>query len=201
MIFAILVLSASVESNLITFTFQSFIFLDMEGTPIQEVAALEVNRRTNGIVDVFLAYAHTDEPDTFACKHIHGLNKAYLKEVGFPSEDSLLTIFKLWLSRKPYVALFANDSRKESISLGLVVKNFNLPPWADRRHSVSHKFALRHKELSIPILNRYCPPIAHNSFVNAPSSPNAFSSIAKARHGYHCALYDCQELYFESIML
>ena len=173
----------------------------MEGSPIQELAALEVNRNTNAIMDVFLGHAYTDEPDNFSRMHIHGLNKDYLKEFGFPSENSLLAVFKIWLSRKFYVAIFANDSRKESQVLGLKVNDFNLAPWADRRHHASHQLALRYKELSIPILNRFCPPIAHSSFVSAPSSPNAFSSIAKARHGYHCALYDCKELYFESLLL
>ena len=173
----------------------------MEGSPIQEVAALEVNRNTNSIVDVFLGYAYTEKPDIFSRMHIHGLNKNYLKEFGFPSEDSLLAVLQIWLSRKPYVAIFANDSRKKSQALGLKISDFKLAPWADRRHRASHQLALRYKELSIPILNRFCPSIAHSSFVSAPSSRNAFSSIAKARHGYHCALYDCQELYFESLLL
>ena len=164
-------------------------------------SAIEVNRNTNAIVDVFLGYAYTDEDDAFSRLHIHGLNKVYLKDFGFPSEDSLLTVFKIWLSRKRYIALFANDSRKESQALGLNFSDFKLAPWAERSHRASHQLALRYKELSIPILHAFCPSFAHSSFANAPSSPNAFSSIAKHRHGHHCALYDCLELYFESLML
>ena len=173
----------------------------MEGTPVQEVAAIEVNRITNAIVDVFLGYAYTDEDDKFARSHIHGLNKAYLKNYGFPSVESLLTMFKTWLSRKHYFALFANDSRKESQALGLKFNDFKLVPWAERSHRASHQLALRYKELSIPILHTFCPPFAHSSFASAPSSPNAFSSIAKHRHGHHCALYDCLELYYESLLM
>ena len=43
----------------------------MEGTPIQEVAALEVNCNTNAIIDVFLAYPHTEKLDDFARDHSH----------------------------------------------------------------------------------------------------------------------------------
>ena len=173
----------------------------MEGTPIQEVAALEVNRNTNAIVDVFLGYAYTDFPDDFARKHVHGLDKDYLKQFGYPSEDALLAVLKLWLHNKPYVGIFANDSRKESQALGVTIFDFKLAPWADRRKHASHQLALRYKELSIPVLERFCPLSAHSCFVTAPRSPNASSSIAKARHGYHCALYDCVELYFESLMI
>ena len=173
----------------------------MEGTPIQEVAALEVNRSTNAIMDVFLAYAHTEEPDKFARDHIHGLNKDYLKAHGFPSEKSLLMTLEMWLMQKPYVGIFANDTQKESKALNVTISDFKLAPWADRRKCASHQIALRYKELSIPVLNRFCSSSAHSSFKCAPDSPNAFSSIAKARHGHHCALYDCMELYFESLML
>ena len=151
----------------------------MEGTPIQEVAALEVNRSSNAIMDVFLAYAHTEMPDTFARNHIHGLSKNYLQQFGFPSEDALLSVLKMWLQNKPYVAVFANDSRKESQALGIKISDFKLAPWAERSSCASHKIALRYKQLSIPVLNRFCSSSVHASFVNAPSSPNAFSTIAK----------------------
>ena len=78
----------------------------MEGTPIQEVAALEVNCNTNAIIDVFLAYPHTEKLDDFARDHSHGLNKAHLKVHGFPSKDSLLMTLKMWLMGKPYVGIF-----------------------------------------------------------------------------------------------
>ena len=71
----------------------------MEGSPAQEVAALEINRWTNEIVDVFHAFAFTEEDDSFARKHIHGLNKSYLKAKGFPNEASLLAILKIWLEQ------------------------------------------------------------------------------------------------------
>lgn len=173
----------------------------MEGTPTQELAAIEVNRSTNEIVDVFHGLAFTEVDDSFAQKHIHGLNKAYLKKHGFPSESSLVAVFKIWMHYKPNAPIYCNGPEKERQTLGLPIGDFKLLPWAERRHCASHQIAIRYKELSIPVLGRNCSSAAHSDFQNAPSSPNAFSSIAKARHGHHCALYDVVELYFESIML
>ena len=175
--------------------------MDCEGVPVQEIAAIEVNRSTNAIVDVFLRHAHTEVPDTFSREHIHGLNTKFLKRYGLSSEKELIETFKKWLYSKPYVGIFANDSRKESELLGISVSNFQLVPWAERRNRASHELAVSYKELSIPILNRRCSNEVHSAFIEAPSSPNFSSAMAKARHGYHCALYDCLELYFESLLL
>ena len=46
----------------------------MEGSPIQELAALEIDRNTNEIVDVFHAYAYTEDEDKLTRKYIHGLD-------------------------------------------------------------------------------------------------------------------------------
>ena len=174
--------------------------MDTEGTPIQEVAAIEVNCSTHAIVDAFHGYAYTDEADTFARKHIHGLNKTYLKDFGFPSETDLLHMFKIWIATKPNAIIFCNGAEKERQALNLAIKEFKLLPWAERRYCASHQIAIRYKELTIPVCGQRCVKSAHSSFQTALSSSNASSSIAKARHGYHCALYDVMELYFECIM-
>ena len=179
--------------------FQSFIFLDIEGTPAQELAAIEINRGTNEIVDVFHAFAFTDEDDSFARKHIHGLNEDYLKAEGFPDEASLLTVFRMWMHNKPHASVFSNGAHKESKVLAMEVKELKLLPWAERRHAASHQIAIRFKELCIPILGRKCSPSA--SFVSAAACSNPLSFVAKARHGHHCALYDAIELYYEYLML
>ena len=174
----------------------------MEGTPVQELAAIEVNRNNHAIVDVFLGHAYTEQDDTYAQQHIHGLNKNYLREVGFASQDALLDAFKTWFSQKTLcVGLYANDGQKESQALGFNVSNFKLERWAERKDCASHQIAIRYKELSIPVLNRACTQRAHSSYKRAPESSDFNTSIAKARHGYHCALYDVMELYFECLML
>ena len=151
-------------------------------------------------MDVFHAYARTEEQDTFARQHIHGLNKDYLNTYGYDSEAELIEAFKSWLSSKPYITLFANGASREAKMLGLPVCEFNLAPWAERDYVASHKIALCYKDHSLPVCDRRCKPHAHSSFVSAIQSSNPFSSLAKARHGFHCALYDCVELYFQSIM-
>ena len=85
----------------------------MEGSPIQELAALEVNRNTNAIMDVFLGHAYTDEPDNFSRRHIHGLNKD-IKEVwdmSFSNDCASLNFYKQSLRGvvQDYVINFNNE--------------------------------------------------------------------------------------------
>ena len=173
----------------------------MEGVPVQEVAAIEVNRETLAITDVFHGYAKTDEADSFSRKHIHGLNQDWLELFGQPSEKSLLFLLHHWLDKKSFHKIFANNPQKESQALGVIVYDLKLAPWAERKNHPSHQLAIRYKENSIPICNQSCPKVAHSDFVSAPPSPNPASSLAKAEHGYHCALYDVMELYFEFVNL
>ena len=109
-------------------------------------------------------------------------------------------MFKIWIATKPNAIIFCNGAEKERQALNLAIKEFKLLPWAERRYCASHQIAIRYKELTIPVCGQRCVKSAHSSFQTALSSPNASSSIAKARHGYHCALYDVMELYFECIM-
>ena len=175
--------------------------MDTEGTPVQELAAIKVNRNTHEIANVFLGYAYTDEDDEFARQHVHGLNRSYTKEYGYPSHIGLIQGFKDWLAYIPNALIFCNGAEREKRTLDLDIREFKLLPWAERKDCASHKVALAYKELTIPIRGRRCDQKAHSCFRSAPSSPNASASIAKARHGYHCALYDVMELYFESIIL
>ena len=180
--------------------------MDGEGTPIQELAAIEVNCKTDSILDVFHAFAYTESDDSFARKHIHGLNLDYLKEKGFPSETELLAEFHKWLANKPDVKILANGAHKEKEALGLPVQEFSLLPWAQRVKCSSHKYALELKDNNRSILCKHRPEIkccdlAHSSFVSAAYSKNALTMLAKVNHGYHCALYDVIELYFMYALL
>lgn len=181
---------------------QSFIFLDIEGEPCQEMAALEISRKTGEIIDVFHGYAKTDAPDTFARKHVHGINLDYIEnvDVPFPSADCLFAIFKIWMCSKSNAPIFANAGHKESSALGMKVNDFNLVPWVERKDKPSHLLAIRFKEQSIPIRGRKCPREAHSCFRCPPFSRNLAILDAKSKHGYHCALYDVLELYYEYVM-
>lgn len=175
----------------------------MEGAPVQEMAAVEINIHTREIIDVFHAYADTDQQDNFSRKHVHGLNKPWFihQRNTFPSEGCLLATFRLWFARKPFKDLYANAPTKESQSLGIKIKNFNLLPWAERINRPPHKSAIFSKSVAMPILGHSCPPIAHSSFINAVKHKNSLAYKAKMEHGYHCALYDVLELYNEWLML
>lgn len=174
--------------------------MDTEGTPIQELAAMEVNATSFEIMDVFHAYAQTTEADIFARKHIHGLNQDFVSLYGLPSESHLLLSFLEWLSKKSSVAVFANGPDKEQRALKLKIHDFKLTPWAVRQNNASHQIAIKYKELSIPLLNHSCPTIAHSSFVSPPPTSNSDTFLAKLKHGHHCAFYDIVELYFAWIM-
>ena len=179
----------------------TLIFLDIEGDPVEEFAAIEVNRQTREIIDVFHGYAITNTKDDFSRRHIHGLNPTCVKaQVPFPSEATLIAVFNIWIARKPCVEFYANDSLRESLVLKLDIKDFRLKPWAERKDRQSHIIARKCKERATPVLGRSCPPEVHSSFTNAPHSRNSATFEAKAEHGYHCALYDVLELYYEWLM-
>ena len=177
-------------------------FLDTEGTTIQELAAVEINLETKMIMDVFHVYAYTAEEDNFARKHIHGLNLEYIKnhESIHCCESALILEFKRWLQQKENIMIFCNDAEKERKVLGLEMYDFKLLPWAERTHCVSHQIAIRFKKLSIPVLGQSCSNLAHSCFVSAPACRNVLIEEAKHCHGYHCALYDVLEMYYELVM-
>lgn len=169
--------------------------MDTEGTPIQELAALEVNTQTQEIVNVFLGYAMTDKNDDFSRNHVHGLDLSFLEREGFHSEDDLINAYKDWLAPKLYSKIISNGPDKESKALKVPIVNYPLLPWKDRGNEMSHQLALRFKKLGVSIIGRQCLPSTHASFICAPYCKNEKSFETKAKHEYHCALYDTYELY------
>ena len=160
-----------------------------------------MNRHSHAIVDAFHGFAQTEASDSFARKHIHGLSRGYIEIYGRASEDDLIKVFKSWLSFKYCVEIYANNAAKERELLKYKIKDLNLAPWAERKDRASHLIANRYKKLAIPIVGYRCPPCAHSHFVSPPISSNPATNIAKIEHGYHCALYDCLELYYEFLLL
>ena len=151
-------------------------------------------------MDAFHGFAHAEKCDKFARKHVHGLSRHYISMYGRSSEADLIEVFKRWLRLKHCVAIYANNADKERKLLNIEIKDLNLAPWADRKNCASHQIANRFKKLAIPIVGYRCPPIAHSYFVSPPISSNPATNIAKSEHGYHCALYDCLELYYEFLL-
>lgn len=172
----------------------------MEGKPVQEIAALEVNRHSLAIMDVFHGFAYTEEDDSVGRKHIHGLNENYLKQFGESCKEKLISNFCSWVYRKPFTCVFMNEAKSKSQLFGFYVYEFRLVPWSKRQNQPSYQLAKRYKEQCIPICNRFCPQSAHSSFVTAASTPNVTEFIVKNDYGYCCALYAAMELYFEFVM-
>ena len=167
----------------------------MEGESIEEVSAIQMNALTRQIVDVYHAHALSQNPDTWATRHIHGLNKNFIQRNGFPNEDTLIRDFKRWLRSKDVLSIYANAPFKESSTLKLVIKDMNMPPWAERVYQSYHQTALIFKNAFVPILDKRCCAEAHNAFVKYPLMRLNESEIAKRDFGFHCSLYDAYELY------
>lgn len=169
--------------------------MDSEGTPMQELSALEMNFQTREIVDVFHAHAYSPEPDTYARRHIHGLSLDFLRTYGFRKPYQMVDAFKAWLRKKPYLFIYGNDPAREVSELHLVVCDIGLDNWAVRAQKAYHEIAYHFKKHNIPICSMRCTEAAHSNFEYICVRPNNPSDIAKERHGYHCSLYDCYEMY------
>ena len=139
----------------------AIIFLDMEGTPTQEISAIHMNALTRQIVDVYHGHAHSCHDDSWARLHIHGLNTRFLERHGFPDEGALVRNFKDWLRPKDVLSMYANDAKKESNLLDMVIDDLKLPPWSERVYQAYHQMAITYKQDFIPILDKRCCPEAH----------------------------------------
>ena len=173
----------------------SIIFLDMEGSSVQELSAIHMNALTRQIVDVYHAHAKSYNHDSWARLHIHGLNTTFLQQRGFPNEEALINDFKDWMRGKDVLAMYANDPAKESSALNMPIRDMGIPPWAERVYQPYHQIALTHKQEFIPILDKRCCAEAHAAFSKYPMKRLSETEIAKRDYGYHCSLYDAYELY------
>lgn len=177
------------------------VYLDSEGTPVQEFSAIYVDPSTLLIKEVFHRYVRFPfepfDPDMWARFHIHGLNIDYLREHGVSDEKTLVEEFKEWLSSRPHVALYAHAPSKEENLLDLPIEDVNLLPWIQRDNDVSHKLACNLKQTNHPICDVNCRE-AHFSFVRWKSSKmyaNKESERIKHAFGHHCSLYDAVECF------
>ena len=173
------------------------IFVDTEGTPIQELSAIEIRLQDRQVIDVFHGHAYTSQNDDWARKRIHGLSLSFLKERGYSSEAELVSVFKSWLAPKNYLNVFSNDPRKEQKTLSLNICDIGLPGWVERHSQPYHIVAQCFKDINLSILGKSCPSEAHSAFEGFDKSQigSSLAMLAKERHGHHCSLYDCWEMY------
>ena len=187
----------------------------MEGEPVQELAAIEMNIEDCEVVDVFHAFANIPRPevDAYCRMNIHGLSRLVLAEKGYPDEASLLAAFKTWLSSKRHFndfKFYCNDAVKEKKVLSQhgfewpAVWNLGLVPWAERDAKPSHQIGIKLKRMSLSFGGRKCPSINHSEYYDQRDciSVNDSATVrAKAHFGHHCALYDAVELYYEYLFV
>lgn len=172
-----------------------YIYIDTEGEPLRELAALYVNDH-HEIIDVFHRFANAPyfSSDEYASKYIHGLQPIL---PGFPykNEAALIAAFHQWLSIRPYAYMYANDCRKERAILKLDIVDLRLPPWCERILLPSHCVAVLAKRCNYHILDCCCT--AHTAYrMKKPKRfPPKVGDVARTLYGHHCALYDTLELY------
>ena len=176
----------------------SIIFVDTEGCPIQEMSAIEMDKETEKIVDVYHEFANIPNPevDWYSSKYIHGLQPAFLAEYGFQNQIQLTEDFKLWLMTKSVHKLYANDPTHErGLLKPYVVEDLRLPIWKERVLEDYHEIAQNLKERNIPFFSTTnCFLEAHSNFRPLTYFKN-YTHKLKSAHGFHCCLYDVYELY------
>ena len=179
----------------------SIIFLDSEGSPIQELSAIQIDAMTREIVDVYHGYACSEESDTWARRHVHGLNQTFLTNNGHASESALIAHFRKWLRGKDVLAFYGQAPQQERERIQTTIHDMNLPPWAKRITRDYHSVANAFKVGEVPILHTHCPvALAHRDFSGYPLKRMTDTEVAKHEHGVHCSLYDTFELYLAYVM-
>lgn len=153
---------------------------------------MDVN--TLQLVDAYHEFALTTVNDIFARMNIHGLNPIMFEGTAFDCEYELIQHFLKWLSPKKYSKLYGHAPEREIKSLNINIEDLKLPCWAERDSELFHTFANQCKMEQSIFCGRRCIQAYHSCFCrNLPS--NTVGQIARNKHGYHCAFYDCYELY------
>ena len=174
----------------------SIIFIDSEGSPTQELSAIEMDFQTREIVDVFHGYAFINViTDSFARRHIHGLNTDFLFRKGYENTNILVDALKDWIRAKKHYMCYGNNPAKEIDELGLYLVDIGLHQWIYRIEKPYQQVAFHFKRHNIPILSKRCCAEAHSSYQKAYVRPFSKTDAAKERYGYHCSLYDCLAMY------
>ena len=184
-----------------SYVLQVIIFIDCEGTPVQEFSALAMDTRDNVVIAAYHRYAYCPpDKDKWARKHIHGLEPKLLKEFGFSCENELFEDVNIWLSTFPNIeTIYANNPLKERRFLKLPIQDIGLPIWSERIGNPYHRIPNNLKndgDYLFMELNVYCDPDFHGQFSHhLITNPNNVNHMAKASETYHCSLCDVTELF------
>lgn len=159
------------------------------------------------IIDIYHAHAQPNAYDGWSRRHIHGLNRSYLKTHGFSNQKALVSNFKEWLRHQNVIAMYANAPAKEARLLNNAnILDLRLPNWSEREYLMSHRTARDFKMKALPITSvkgfKSCPSEVHSEFekIHRPLPQHlSLTDLAKKRYGYHCSLYDVYALYLHYV--
>jgi hypothetical protein len=201
---------------------ETLIFMDVEGPRLDSIHELAIVVTQKGyIIDSLLLYSippqSTRTKLQFSAKFCHCINFRNIKH-SVPS-DQLKLLTCNFLTRYTAAPIISNDERiTVSSSTGLpsttdisrLLVAYKIPnpyialplsPWITRNDTVSHKLAQAAKSVSFPIPSHIfkTPSICHTSTIHSENytfipTTNP-SKLARHASGFHCALYDCLEIY------
>ena len=171
------------------------LFIDSEGTPVQELAAILVDTITMSIKDTFLQWAFPEvDTDWYARKHVHGLSRSFLRHHGLENEKKLLESFHAWRNQYTINEIFAHAPVKEEILLNLKITDACLLPWAERDTTPAHRIALRMKNDACALNGIVCEMWrVHNEYKGWPRLCGK-GDYARSSFGPHCAWFDSIEV-------
>ena len=175
------------------------IVVDVEGTPVQEIAAMAISG--NDIVSAFHIFPYANEDmvraDDFARKHVHGIPLVKAKYGCLDWWDR----WTKWRSQYTEHRLIANDARKEADLFQEPVDNYILTPWDERYLRRIHIMAEVAKECGWALCGISWARINHSAYINdaAPKKLTP-SKLARLKHGHHCAFYDVLEVAAEFVL-
>lgn len=174
---------------------QLLLFVDTEGNPTQELAAICFDVINLCVKDVYLQYAKPlpgpEDMDWFARRHVHGLNRAYLEQHGFDTEEGLVADFHTWRQKHCINEIYAHAPEKEKRLLNIPITDVHLPSWSERSKLACHRKAMRMKLMSEPIVDTFCiPSLVHAEYRGWPKH-HSEGDFARQEFGVHCALFDC----------
>ena len=170
------------------------LFLDSEGEPAHELAAICVDLVSLSVKDVYLQWAKppfsTSDVDWFSRRHIHGLSRNFLQRHALENEEALIADFHSWRQKYTINEIFAHAPGKEEVLLDLTITDVMLPTWIERCKSLHHRSALCMKTLDMHVKDTACTRFdTHNEYKGWTKNCTE-GDLARQEFGHHCALYD-----------
>ena len=132
--------------------------------------------------------------DSWARKHIHGLDAEYLDFYGFRNSQELTSKLNDWLTAFPEAVIYDMYPHRLQESVNRPISNVNYKSWEERRFLACHKEALRMKLNGESVNGTVCLHDAHCRFESWPYN-RYIRDLYINDFKWRCALYNCVELF------